>query len=131
MKIVSGTMKKKFIILIVDDNMSFADRMVEILDDLDNVGYISVAANYEEAHRLFLEQSPDLVLLDINLPGKNGIELLKFFKKTNWEGEVIMITNHTNDYYRQQCKELGAKHFLDKSNDFSLVPSIIKEEIYD
>lgn len=122
-------MKKKFVILIVDDNMNFAGRMIEILEDIDNVGYILVASNYEEGHRLFLEHSPDLVLLDINLPGKNGIELLKFFRKTDWEGEVIMITNHTNDYYRQQCKELGAKHFLDKSNEFSLVPSIINQEI--
>lgn len=123
-------MKKKFVILIVDDNMNFAGRMIEILEDLENIGFISVAANYEEGHRLFLEQRPDLVLLDINLPGKNGIELLKLFRTTEWAGEVIMITNHANDYYRQQCKDLGAKHFLDKSNDFSLVPSIISQEIF-
>ncbi len=120
-------MKKKLVILIVDDNMNFVDRMISLLEDADNIGYISVASNYDEARRLLVSENPDVVLLDINLPGKNGIELLKLIRQNNKECRVIMITNHADDYYRQQCKELGAKHFLDKSNDFGLVPGIIKQ----
>ncbi len=116
-------------ILIIDDNTNFADRMVEILDELDHVGYINVAANYEEGYRLFIQDPPDLVLLDINLPGKNGIELLRVFRQTEWQGEVIMITNHSSLHYRQQCLELGAKYFLDKTNDFGLVADIVKEQL--
>lgn len=40
---------------------------------------------------------------------------------------MIMITNHADTYYKEQCTELGAKYFLDKSNDFALVPGIVKE----
>jgi DNA-binding NarL/FixJ family response regulator len=120
-------MKKKLVILIVDDNMNFVDRMISLLEDANNIGYISVASNYDEARRLLVSENPDVVLLDINLPGKNGIELLKLIRQNNTECEVIMITNHADEYYRQQCKDLGAKHFLDKSNDFGLVPGIIKQ----
>jgi DNA-binding NarL/FixJ family response regulator len=67
-------------------------------------------------------------LLDINLPGKNGIELLKLFKASKKNTEVIMITNHADAYYRQQCLELGAEIFLDKSHDFMLLPGIISEK---
>lgn len=114
-------------ILIVDDNMNFTDRMISLLDEVDNIGHINVAANYDEACRQLAADEPDVVLLDINMPGKNGIEVLKFIRQKNMKCEVIMITNHADGYYRQQCRELGAKHFLDKSNDFGLVPGLINE----
>jgi DNA-binding NarL/FixJ family response regulator len=120
-------MKKKLVILIVDDNMNFIERMISMLDELDNIGYINVANNYDEAHRSLAAEKPDLVLLDINLPGKNGIELLRKIKQSEWNCQVIMITNHVDEYYREQCSELGATHFLDKSNDFGLVPLIIDQ----
>ncbi|HEX7903612.1 MAG TPA: response regulator transcription factor [Chitinophagaceae bacterium] len=116
--------QKKFFILIVDDNMCFVERMIGLLDEVKNIGYINVASDYDEANR-YLDEKPDIVLLDINLPGKNGISLLKKIKNSDGECRVIMITNHADDYYRQQCKDLGADHFLDKSNDFAKVPGII------
>jgi response regulator of citrate/malate metabolism len=122
-------MEKQFDVLIVDDNMGFSDRMAEMLEGIEQVLSIHIAANYEEGYRLFFKERPALVLLDINLPGKNGIQLLKDIHESNCECDVIMITNHTNDHYRQQCAELGAKFFLDKSNDFGLVPSIIHERV--
>lgn len=120
-------MKKNLVILIVDDNMNFVDRMINLLEDTNGIGHISVASNYDEARRLLASEDPDVVLLDINLPGKNGIELLKLVRQNSSKCEVVMITNHADSYYKQQCHELGAKHFLDKSNDFGLVPGIIKQ----
>lgn len=120
-------MKNKPLLLIVDDNMNFVDRMIHLLKDSGIIREISVAANYDEARELLLSKNPDIVLLDINLPGKNGIEILKLIQKNKKQCEVIMISNHADEYYRQQCQELGAKHFLDKSNDFGLVPSIINQ----
>lgn len=120
-------MKKDHCILIVDDNLNFVDRMIGLLDEIALSYDIYVASDYDEARRILGEENPDFVLLDINLPGKNGIELLKLIRKTNTVCEVIMITNHADDYYKEQCFELGAQHFLDKSNDFGLVPGIIRK----
>lgn len=121
-------MEKKQAILIVDDNLNFVDRMIDLLREVTCVGDIHTTTDYDETLRLLTEEKPDVVLLDINLPGKSGIELLKMIKKSSSECEVIMITNHADDYYRQQCYELGAKYFLDKSNDFALVPGIISRQ---
>jgi DNA-binding NarL/FixJ family response regulator len=118
-------MKEKQTILIVDDNLNFVDRMIGLLHEVSSVGEIHTACDFDEARRLLSEEDPAVVLLDINLPGKNGIELLKMIKKNKSGCEVIMITNHADDYYRDQCHELGARYFLDKSNDFALVPGII------
>ena len=122
-------MKSKKMILIIDDNKKFTDRIVAMLQELDTIGNIIVAMNYEDGCKLFNEQKPQTVLLDINLPGKNGIELLKLIKKSDGNCEVIMITNHSNNFYRQQCTDLGAAYFLDKTLDFHLVPGIVNRQL--
>jgi DNA-binding NarL/FixJ family response regulator len=122
-------MKKGDLILIVDDNLNFVDRMIGLLNEVAGVGEIIVASDFDEARRVLAQENPDVVLLDINLPGKNGIELLRLIKKNKPDCEVIMITNHADDYYRNQCYELGAAYFLDKSNDFAQVPGIIRQRV--
>lgn len=114
-------------ILIVDDNQLFIERMIGLLDDVTAVGNISIAGNFDEASSYFKTDNPDLVLLDINLPGKSGIHFLKHIKSHDNNCRVIMISNHADEYYRDQCKELGADYFLDKSNDFAKVPTIINQ----
>lgn len=96
-----------------------------MLEELNNIGYINIAKDYNEAIKFLEEERPDLVLLDINLPGKSGIELLRKIKESGNKSQVIMISNHADDYYRQQCHDLGAKYFLDKSNEFGQVPEIV------
>ena len=123
-------MKKNVSILIVDDNVNYVSRMRRLLEEIEKIGEIMVAGGYDEAIELLTERSPDFVLLDINLPGKNGIEILRLIKKKNWNCEVIMITNHADEYYRQQCFDLGARHFLDKSSDFGMVTEIIAKKSF-
>ena len=123
--------QKKLFVLMVDDNMGFVERMKGLLDEISQIGYINVASDYNEASMYVSEDKPDIVLLDINLPGKNGIEILKKIRISGHQCKVIMLTNHADEYYRQQCKELGADFFLDKSNDFAKVPEIISKIVKD
>lgn len=118
---------KKIELLIVDDNANFTDRMKVLLKEVDHISHISVAANYDEARTLLAMDNPEIVLLDINLPGRNGIELLRLIRQYNKACEVIIISNHTDSYYKQQCKDLGARYFLDKSNEFSMVPGLVRK----
>lgn len=115
----------RLVVLMVDDNMLFIERMVTMLDEIARPNDITIASDYNEAVRFIKEEIPDVVLLDINLPGKSGIEILKLIRSTGNECKVIMLTNHADDYYREQCREYGADFFLDKSNDFAKVPDII------
>jgi CheY-like chemotaxis protein len=114
-------------ILIVDDNKKYIDRLVDLLEETGNTSRIIAANNYNEAIRIIAKEKPCIVLLDMNMPGKSGIEVLRFIKAEGWECKVIMVTNHSNESYRKLCREEGADHFLDKSRDFGLIPSLIGE----
>ena len=118
---------KKFTILIVDDNSGFISRMKIILDEVANFTHIHTATNHDEAYELFNQIRPDLVMLDIRLPGKSGLSLLKKINDSSFKCRVIMNSNYTNDHYRQESMELGAAYFLDKTNDFEIVPQLIRE----
>ncbi|MEO5564891.1 MAG: response regulator [Chitinophagaceae bacterium] len=118
---------RKLSILIVDDNRYFLKRMMEMLKGLDSINDITTACNYEEAFSKIDTKEHDLVLLDIHLPDGNGMNLLKAIKDSPARTEVIMVSNSSCDYYRKQCKELGAFYFLDKTNDFEMMPALLTE----
>lgn len=99
--------------------------MISILDDVKYPKKINIASDYNSAMELLCTTRHDILLLDINMPGKSGIELLRNIRAQATVSEVVMLTNHSEDYYREQCRELGAKYFLDKSNDFLQVPEIV------
>jgi DNA-binding NarL/FixJ family response regulator len=115
------------LILIVDDNVSYVERMISILSEDFHEARFHTASNYEDATSLIHELNPQVAMLDINLPGKSGIDILNYIKKENKECRVIMITNHAFESYRKKCIDLGAEHFLDKSSDFEKIPSILNE----
>lgn len=116
---------KKLVTLIVDDSLVIIERFIEILTDMDNVGTILQAGNYAEGCQVLEYIKPDVVLLDINLPDKSGIELLRLIHARHADIKVIMITNQATEHYKKICAGLGADHFFDKSNEFELIPGII------
>lgn len=112
-------------ILIVDDNRYFVERILCILKDCGHVAYIDSAYSYEDALAFVESGTSGIVLLDINLQGKSGLELLKIIRMKHLPFRVIVLSNHADEYYRTTCERLGADYFLDKSNDFCLLPGII------
>jgi DNA-binding NarL/FixJ family response regulator len=117
-------MKSKLTILIVDDNKNYTKRIASLLSDTERVSTIDLAYNCDEA-TVLLDREPDLVVLDINMPGQNGISLLRQIKDSGNNCDVIMMTNHTDERYREECKRLGASFFLDKTYDFERLSDIV------
>jgi CheY-like chemotaxis protein len=118
-------MMQKKTVLIVDDNKNFVGRMAGMLTEYAAAHEVMAAHSAAEAGEKINRFNPDVVLLDINLPDRSGIQLLKELRANADYRKVIMLTNYSYDYYRHQCRELGVEHFLDKSNDFNTVPGIL------
>lgn len=96
-----------------------------MLKSIDGIRSINAAGDYSSAMHLLSDPSPDIVLLDINLPGGSGIDILRDIRSRYPRIIVIMLTNQSDDDYRAACKNLGARYFIDKSKEFEQVPAII------
>jgi two-component system nitrogen regulation response regulator NtrX len=99
-------------ILIVDDETSILQSLSGILSD---EGYETLtASNGYEALKIIEEESPDLVLLDIWMPGMDGIETLREIKRTNPFLQVVIISGHGTIETAVKATKLGAYHFVEK-----------------
>ena len=112
-------------VLIVDDSILILERMIPIMEEIENISFVVHAATYQEGLEVLSRLTPDVVLLDINLPDKSGIELLRLIGERHLKTAVLMISNNADIYYRTVCKKLGASHFLDKSTDIDMLPAVL------
>jgi two-component system nitrogen regulation response regulator NtrX len=99
-------------VLVVDDEPSIVQSLSGLLSD---EGYkVSTAVNGYEALKVVDSDSPDLVLLDIWMPGMDGIETLKEIKKYHPHVQVIIITGHGNVETAVKATKLGAFDLIEK-----------------
>jgi DNA-binding NarL/FixJ family response regulator len=108
-------------VLLVDDSEQIRERLAVLLAESEQIRIVGQAGNRKEAMEVLRRRAPDTVILDIRLPGGSGIELLREIKARYPNVAVIMLTNYDYDKYRQQCKQLGADYFLNKTLEFEKI----------
>ena len=117
-------------ILIVEDDAVFRQAMKKILISRFPTLSISYASNSVEAFERLKNNGPDLIIMDIELPGKNGLVLTKKIKAICPEMIIIILTNHDLTEYREVAFQNGANYFLSKettktSEILALIGSIL------
>ena len=114
-------------VLLIDDTAIILQRLQAILSELKQVSRTEAVLSAEAALVMMDGYEPDVMVLDINMPGMSGIEMLKQMSVTKvMKPVIIMLTNNTFAGYRDECMRLGADYFLDKSRDFQMIPSIVE-----
>jgi|SRR3989338_7563972 len=99
-------------LLIVDDESGLCEYL---RDFFGPKGYqVSIATSAQEALAFVERETPELVLLDINMPDINGLEVLRYIKKTSAQSKVIMVTVSDDADTREKAKRLGADDFVKK-----------------
>jgi DNA-binding NarL/FixJ family response regulator len=114
-------------VLIADNSELIVQRLEELLSESTFILMIDRAFSYEEAQQLFKQNEPDVVVMDINLPGYTSYQLLKEIKEEAPKTVVIVMSIRLDEYILQQCRNLGADFFFDKYHEFANVPVIINE----
>jgi len=104
-------------ILVIDDEKSIRDTLKEILEYEDHK--VDLAADGDEGLALFNENKYEIVLLDIKMPQKDGIEVLEEIFKINYEIPVIMISGHGNIDTAVESIKKGAYDFIEKPLDLN------------
>ncbi len=108
--------KHNFKTLIVEDNVSFRQFLVGMLHEYFPLMVIEDAGDGREALQKVDSFCPDLILLDIRLPGESGLELTKKIKKECPNIIIIILTSYDLPEYREAAARYGADAFMTKGS---------------
>ena len=101
-------------IIIVDDHLIVREGIKRIIDDTLDIKIVAEASSGPEAINLILANKYDLVLLDISMPGQNGLQTLKLIKKYNNKLPVLMLSMHSEEQYAMRSIKAGASGYITK-----------------
>lgn len=114
-------------ILITDDHASVRRSLRELLADAFPGARFTEACNGDEALTQLFGSQPDVLLLDINMPGRSGFEVLKNVIRIYPQLPVIMVSVQSESQYALRCLRAGAAEYVNKDNaSEQLVPAIRK-----
>jgi two-component system, response regulator, stage 0 sporulation protein F len=117
------SMKEK--LLVVDDQFGIRVLLKEVFE---NDGYETYeAANGRTALEILEKEKPDLVLLDLKIPGMNGIEILREMRSRNIQTEVFLMTAYGEIELIKEAKKLGAIEHFAKPFDIESVRKKIRD----
>ena len=112
-------------VFIADDSEMVCERLTKMLQRLDGVEVVGKAHSVPDAIESISQLKPEVVVLDIQMPGGSGYHVLQNVKKDDPAPIVIMLTNYALPMYRQRSLAAGADYFFDKSIEFDKVVNAI------
>ena len=116
----------KIKVFIADDSLIVREHLVTMLEELAGIEVVGQAENVAEAISAIWKLQPDVVILDILMPGGSGIKVLQNIKQAGAGPMVIILTNYPYPVFRQKCLQAGADFFLDKSTEFDQIPELFE-----
>ena len=114
-------------VFIADDSSLFVGRLTELLRDVPGVELAGQAGDVSESVRCIQQMKPDAVILDLQMPGGSGLDVLRAIRPDHPGLYILICTNYPYPQYRKECLSAGANHFLDKSAEFEKIPAILRQ----
>lgn len=116
-------------VFIVDDSKVVVERLADLLKEVPGVQFVGQAHDVAQAVDGIQKMKPDAIILDLQIPGGSGLDILRAIRADYPHPHVLICTNHPYPQYREECLTVGAHFFLDKSAEFQKVPAILRELI--
>lgn len=111
--------------LIVDDH-PVARMAVRMLLEKDGITIVAETGDGLEAISLIKQFSPDLVVIDIDIPSLNGIEVIQRLRNNGYQGGMLVLSGKDDDHYIKRCATAGADGFVSKSNQLTELHDAIR-----
>ena len=116
-------------VYIADDSRVVVERLADLLKEVPGAQFVGRAGDVLEAMQGIQDTKPDALILDLQMPGGSGLEVLRAVRADFPRLQVLICTNYAYAQYRKECLAAGANFFLDKSCDFEKIPAILRELI--
>ncbi|MFI5180977.1 MAG: response regulator transcription factor [Thermoanaerobaculia bacterium] len=114
-------------VLIVDDSGLVGERLMTLLDRVEGLELLPQAFDAAQASLAFGLHLPEVVLLDLHLPGETCLRLLREIKTRAPSTRAIVLTARPDQRYRKPCMDAGAEFFLWKGADIPRLVAILTE----
>ncbi|MDO8311658.1 MAG: response regulator transcription factor, partial [Sideroxyarcus sp.] len=111
----------KFEVLVVDDHAIIRDGLKKILADTDDLTVAGEAGNGNAALEQVRARDWSLVVLDLSMPGRNGLELIKLIKSEKPKLPILIFSMHHEEQYAVRAIRAGASGYLSKDGDSELL----------
>lgn len=106
----------KLRVLLADDHEIVRAGVKMLVDAQSDMSVVGEASNGDDAIKLAADLSPDVIVMDISMPGLNGLKATKRIKQTNPKIKILTLTRHTDDGYLQQLIKAGANGYVLKQS---------------
>ncbi|MBI4261520.1 MAG: response regulator transcription factor [Actinobacteria bacterium] len=114
-------------VLIVDDHRTFGEALRIAMDLERDLRVVGVVPDGDAAVETAVAERPDVVLMDVEMPGLSGIDAARRIKEASPDTRVVMLSAHDDELILARAVEAGASGYLSKSGDIDQVPSAVRQ----
>ncbi|MES9992037.1 MAG: response regulator transcription factor [Candidatus Thiodiazotropha sp.] len=114
-------------VVLADDHIVVRSGLTRLLEQNSEIRVIGEAENGEQAYRLYAEQLPDVLIMDLSMPGMGGLEALRQILGDWPDAKIIIYTMHENTNYAIQSMGAGAMGYVAKSGPTSELINAVKK----
>ena len=112
-------------VLLVDDHAVVREGYKRLLERDKTIAVVGEASSSQDAYRLFTELRPDVVVMDISLPGMSGIEIMRRMLMRAPEAKVLVFSMHEDEVFASRALQAGARGYITKSS----APEVLVEAV--
>jgi DNA-binding NarL/FixJ family response regulator len=113
-------------VLLVDDHAVVREGYRRLIEKHEGIEIVSEADDAASAYQAFKTSKPDVVIIDISMPGRGGIDLVRQILQFDPSARILMFTMHANAIYAQQAFRAGARGYVTKSSPPVVLVSAVR-----
>ncbi len=117
-------------VLLADDSGLILERLQEALRSFKHIEIVGSFKNGTETLEGLRVLKPQIAIVDIKMPGLNGLEVLQEIRKEDKNLKIIILTFYASEYHRQQAIHSGADYFFSKVDDFDKAIQVVVNMVY-
>ena len=113
-------------VVIADDSSVVRERLAAMLGELPGVSVVGLSNNVSTTLDTMRSLRPDVLVLDLSMPGGSGLDVLRTISHQRLPTQVIVLTNYSFPEYEREARKYGASAFLNKSTQFPEVVEFVR-----
>lgn len=119
-------MTQQIRVMLVDDHAVVRRGYQTLIEEHGDIQVVCEAADADAAYQLYKSKAPDVVIMDITMPGRGGIDAIRQIRQYDPSARILVFSMHANAAYALQAFRAGAKGYVTKSSDPELLVAAIE-----